>query len=538
LTAALFGMVSGAAANITYNLNHTSGSLTVTGSIITDGTLGPLGAANLLEWNVTWSSPTVFGVASGGILVGGPFATCSPTGTCGMSASSTALTFTGGAHDSTQLDGVGGYALFDSGGVTLICDCESSRYSETSPYTIATTGSPVAETIVTVVEYYNATLDHYFITADSAEIAVLDGGGASGAWQRTGRSFKAWGANGGPTGSEQVCRFFGTDRYRADGTRIGPNSHFYTADPGECAFVRTAWQSLANDGQMYPAWTFESYAFRVIAPVNGVCPLGTSPLYRAYNNGALGDPNHRYSTILLLLQTMPGWTVEGVVMCLPGVSAGSGVDADSAECMVPVPGHSSVMQDVATGATQRHWVTGTTITPVVHVSTQTGNATVDDERNYSILAGSGTTKIVRFADYKTTLSLELSGVNVIIETTINDGQQLTLPMAPGETQSGSQSVSGNYAITTTALGSPATICTAPITGTIQWQWTYVGMESLTVPAGTFKACRFEYVRSESLGTTCPPGIAGGSASDAVTYWFAPDIGIVKAGGFEMISHSP
>src|SRR5687767_2862834 len=70
-----------------------------------------------------------------------------------------------------------------------------------------------AQTVVTVVEYYNATLDHYFITADPAEIASLDGGGLGGAWQRTGESFEAWDANDGPQSSVQVCRFFGTDRY-------------------------------------------------------------------------------------------------------------------------------------------------------------------------------------------------------------------------------------------------------------------------------------------------------------------------------------
>src|SRR5206468_208657 len=120
-----------------------------------------------------------------------------------------------------------------------------------------------------------------------------------------------------------------------------------------------------------------------------------------------------------------------------------------------------------------------------------------------------------------------------IVTQITDGQQLTLPMVPGETQSGSQSVGGTYTIT-----APGFSCSGPITGTISWQWTYVGIESVTVPAGTFNACRFDYLRSEALSTTCPPGFGAGSATDPVTYWFVPDIGIVKTGGLEMISHSP
>lgn len=178
--------------------------------------------------------------------------------------------------------------------------------------------SPQAtETVVTVVEYYNAGLKHYFITAAAAEIANLDGGAFGGAWKRTGQTFAAWAIADRPAGSAPVCRFFGTDQYRANGTRIGPNSHFYTGDPAECAFVKTAWQSVAADGKSYPAWTYEGDAFALKLPAGGACPAGTVPLYRAYNDGAGGDPNHRYATSPATLTAMAGWTVEGLVMCGP-----------------------------------------------------------------------------------------------------------------------------------------------------------------------------------------------------------------------------
>lgn len=167
---------------------------------------------------------------------------------------------------------------------------------------------------VEVVEFYNARLQHYFISADPAEIAVLDGGAFGGVWKRTGNAFSAWDIAGAPAGTVAVCRFFGTDRYRANGSRIGPNSHFYAAD-SECAFVKTAFQSVANDGISYPAWTFEANAFAVKLPAGGACPAGTQSLYRSYNNGAAGDPNHRYSTNADLLQLMAGWVFEGLVMC-------------------------------------------------------------------------------------------------------------------------------------------------------------------------------------------------------------------------------
>ncbi len=171
--------------------------------------------------------------------------------------------------------------------------------------------------IVPVVEFYNAGLTHYFISADPAEIAVLDGGAFGGAWVRTGRSFSAWDIAGAPADTLPVCRFFGTDRYRADGSRIGPNSHFYTADPAECAYVKVSYQAVASDGNSYPAWTYESNAFAVKALVGGACPAGTLPLYRSYNNGMRGDPGHRYSTDASVLQAMTGWVFEGLTMCVP-----------------------------------------------------------------------------------------------------------------------------------------------------------------------------------------------------------------------------
>lgn len=176
---------------------------------------------------------------------------------------------------------------------------------------------PKAGGQVEVVEFYNAGLQHYFISADPAEIAVLDGGAFGGAWKRTGNTFPAWDVNGAPGNTVPVCRFFGTDQYRADGSRIGPNSHFYTADPAECAFVKTAYQSIAGNGQSYPAWTYESNASAVVLPVGGACAAGTQAVYRTYNDGARGDPNHRYSLSASQLQAMAGWTFEGLVMCVP-----------------------------------------------------------------------------------------------------------------------------------------------------------------------------------------------------------------------------
>ena len=69
-------------------------------------------------------------------------------------------------------------------------------------------------------------------------------------------------------------------------------------------------------------------------PAERVLPA-TQSLYRSYNNGAHGDPNHHYSTNARILQAIPGWMFEGLVMCLPkaptatavGVAAGAAASA-------------------------------------------------------------------------------------------------------------------------------------------------------------------------------------------------------------------
>ena len=83
---------------------------------------------------------------------------------------------------------------------------------------------------VDAVEYYNAGLDHYFVTALPNEIAALDAGMFVG-WQRTGLAFKVAAAGDTLPGSTPVCRFYGRPE-------AGLDSHFYSASPAECAAVQ------------------------------------------------------------------------------------------------------------------------------------------------------------------------------------------------------------------------------------------------------------------------------------------------------------
>lgn len=163
---------------------------------------------------------------------------------------------------------------------------------------------------VPVIEFYNVTLKHYFLTASAAEAAGVDAGAAGPGWQRTGENFRAWqpvGAGslvGVPQLAQTVCRFYGTPGR-------GPNSHFYTINMPECDFVRRD-----------PGWTFENYAFYAYAPLTtpagNVCPGGMLPVYRVYNNRfPQNDSNHRYMTSGATYQQMQqlGWMGEGVVFC-------------------------------------------------------------------------------------------------------------------------------------------------------------------------------------------------------------------------------
>ena len=160
------------------------------------------------------------------------------------------------------------------------------------------------------VEFYNTNLDNYFITADPSEAGAIDNGSAGPGWSRTGNNFKSG-------GSTPVCRFYGSQS-------PGPNSHFYTVDPGECASLKAL---QASTPATEKRWNFESLDFYSTRPIPGLsgapvtCPTGTTPVYRAYNNGyARGvDSNHRISSNQTAIQQVVarGWISEGVVMCAP-----------------------------------------------------------------------------------------------------------------------------------------------------------------------------------------------------------------------------
>ncbi|HTS21391.1 MAG TPA: trypsin-like peptidase domain-containing protein [Casimicrobiaceae bacterium] len=132
---------------------------------------------------------------------------------------------------------------------------------------------------VVVVEYYYAGFDDYFITADQAEIQGLDSGAHPG-WVRTGLSFLAYSDPAvAPAGAQPVCRFYLLPQYG--------DSHFYSADPAECA---------ATAVKFAGSWAEESAALfyiQVPDPATNTCPANTRPVYRFVNR--TNQIHHRYT---------------------------------------------------------------------------------------------------------------------------------------------------------------------------------------------------------------------------------------------------
>jgi cytochrome c553 len=153
------------------------------------------------------------------------------------------------------------------------------------------------------VEYWHAGFDHYFVTALATEIGRLDRDEFAG-WRRTGHVFRV--RTNASIALHPVCRFFSA--------AFAPrSSHFYTAVAGECSNVK------AN-----PSWTFEGEVFHAELPASdGHCAPASAPLYRLYNNGKGGAPNHRLTPSLADRAAMiaQGWQSEGhgdlgVAMCV------------------------------------------------------------------------------------------------------------------------------------------------------------------------------------------------------------------------------
>ena len=158
---------------------------------------------------------------------------------------------------------------------------------------------------VTVVEYWNTKLNAYFVTGRVAEQQLLD---QSLDFVRTGMNFDAIAAqaNAASTpGYGAVCRFY------VAGINPFVSSHFY-GQKADCDKVRGA-AGFADGG----------VDFSTISPSEGLCPVGTTPVFRNFRSAANGvTPNHRYSVSAASagVAAQNGYSAaEGVQFCVSRV---------------------------------------------------------------------------------------------------------------------------------------------------------------------------------------------------------------------------
>jgi Repeat of unknown function (DUF5648) len=205
----------------------------------------------------------------------------------------------------TSLPKSGVHAMFSDGsiGPALLPESPCTTFP-------CRTGVQIAFSSNSAIEYNNRGLDHYFITAEAAEIDALDSGRLPG-WQRTGEIVPLVGARPPfrdvPGNLLPVCRYY-----------IPPalgDSHFMSVSADECVYV----------GEHYPAFVLESEAafYAAMPGPAGECPppgpaddsniyfLRWLPVFRLWNGRA--DTNHRYTTDESIRSAMiaHGWFPEG-----------------------------------------------------------------------------------------------------------------------------------------------------------------------------------------------------------------------------------
>ncbi len=160
----------------------------------------------------------------------------------------------------------------------------------------------LAQTAVTVTEYYNSELDAYFITGRANEQALLDN--AAG-FRRTGMNFASVSALAAPISLSSICRYYIST--------VSPfvSSHFYGVQTTDCAQIAALKPAGFSD---------EGFDFATTLPnANRTCPANAPNAirraYRAATNGKTG--NHRYATSQATIDGMValGWVDEGVTFC-------------------------------------------------------------------------------------------------------------------------------------------------------------------------------------------------------------------------------
>jgi hypothetical protein len=184
----------------------------------------------------------------------------------------------------------------------MFVNCYEPRLASAELYRAGTAST--GKTLM--IEYENAPLDRYFMTADPDELVLMEGGRWPG-WRPSGSSFGV--STAAAEGLDPVCAFSPRRPPGARAFALRWPIAFYTVEPEECAAFKAQY-----------GWKDEGVAFFAARVRDGECPPGMRILWRAFNN--YGYPtrqaNHRYSTDRGALEAMTarGWSVQGAAMCV------------------------------------------------------------------------------------------------------------------------------------------------------------------------------------------------------------------------------
>jgi hypothetical protein len=349
---------------------------------------------------------------------------------------------------------------------------------------------------VTVVEYYNSALDAYFITGRSNEQAQLD---AVPDFRRTGMSFEAVAAVGAPASTTRICRFY------ISGTSPFVSSHFYGREGTDCEQIRA---------QNLPGFTWEDYDFAISQPDSGVCPVNTTTIYRGYRAAANGKTaNHRYSASAgsYVAATNAGYTGEQAAFC--ATSATDITPPVSADCgTFFYQGVRVSYQSLTSTGVPDSWVryhSGST-------ASFNGQQVVPIVERYP--SGPATTLMIQEA--------ATTWTDVGISTQDSNGGPLDIYyLAPTEfprRMLDGQRIEINRSV---AYSPVQNFGSASQVG----HRTFVGRETVNVPAGTFAACKFT-----GALTTNYAAIGRTDTTHTIT-WVAEGVGVVKSETLESTS---
>ncbi len=117
-------------------------------------------------------------------------------------------------------------------------------------------------------------------------------------------------------------------------------------------------------------------------------------------------------------------------------------------------------------------------------------------------------------------TLAVANLQTEFDTTESTGVTLPANVSPGDTWSQTFTLEGTQTITGDQ--------TVQAEGKVKYELTAAGMESVTVPAGTFEALRVDGTTSMDLtvqmsGFTVPMTITG-----TIVRWYAPDVGYIQS----------